>query len=238
MLNPVTTDCPRCSQRLRIASARVPKAGQTLGLVCPRCRERWRWSPVASASMRELAFRCAYSQDEFSVLYAKEARDTKFRLRAIEETGRVIKRLLSSTNVARVAKAHIASPVSSGSWAAIDFDHSGWRCPHCRKRGVETNTFIKCGNCNGLVCGASMIQVHGGGRTFRCTCGAHAEVTEGLIASFDGKTSDLAFHPRAATAPELPPHQRPDALGAGRVAELPSGAQRSLWQRLPWRQKK
>jgi len=198
MSNVVTTDCPRCSQRLRIAPERVPKAGHTIGLVCPRCRERWQWSAAGrAAAIRELGFQCAHSGDRFAVLYAKENRDSKFRVRAIEKTGQVIKRLLSS-GTSRSPRSHSAEPVANASWAATEFDHAGWRCPHCRDRGVFTNAFLKCSGCNGLRCGARIIQIHGGGRTFRCPCGAHAEVLDGgaPCASFEGKMTDVAFHPR------------------------------------------
>lgn len=109
--------------------------------------------------MRELAFRCAHSGGRFAVLYAKESRDSKFRVRAIEEEAHVIKRLLGSATAARTARAHTTSRIAAGEWAAFEFDHSGWRCPHCSSRGVSTDSFIKCGTCNGLVCGASLIQV-------------------------------------------------------------------------------
>ena len=232
MSNPETTECSRCSQRLRIASERVPKVGQTLGLVCPRCGERWRWSPAGRAAMRELAFRCAHSGGRFAVLYAKESRDTKFRVRAIEEDAPVIKRLLSAATAARAARIHTAGRIADGAWAAIEFDHSGWRCPYCRSRGVTTNSFVKCGTCNGLVCGASMVQVQGGVRTFRCPCGAHAEVSDGAIASFDGKMTDVVFHPRAGGARELPAQQGGSMPELGRGAAAP-GAKRFLSNLLP-----
>jgi hypothetical protein len=224
----VTADCPRCSQRLRIAPERMPKAGQTLGLVCPRCRERWQWSASGHAAIRELGFQCAHSEQRFAVLYAKEHRDTKFRVRAVEQDGQVIKRLLASPDAALSPRGHTAEPIANASWAAIEFDHSGWRCPHCRSRGVETNTFVKCGSCNTLVCGASLLQVHGGGRTFRCPCGAHAEVLDGLIASFEGRSTNVAFHPRGGGERAL--SSRQDG-GAAKLGQSP----RPLWGLLPRR---
>jgi len=227
-------DCPRCSQRLRIAAERMPSKGDTVGLVCPRCRERWQWSPAGHAAVRELAFRCAHSGEHFSVLYAKEARDWKFRVRAIEESGQVIKRLLDPTRPDRAATTHTARPVAAGKWVASEFDHSGWRCPHCRARGATVNCFVKCGTCEGLVCGASIIQVHGGGRTFRCPCGAHGDVSDGHIESLGGKTTDVTFHPRIGDARELPAEQSGGARELGRGAEpVEAPAHRSLWRLLP-----
>lgn len=228
------TDCPRCSQRLRIAPERMPSADDTIGLVCPRCREHWRWSPAGHAAVRELVFRCAYSGKHFSVLYAKEDRDWKFRVRAIEESGQVIKRLFDPTARSRAGKTHTARPVATGLWTAIEFDHCGWRCPHCRGRGVTVNCFVKCGTCNGLVCGASLIQVHGSGRTFRCPCGAHADVIDGQIESFDGKMTDVTFHPRVIDARELPVHQDGGARELGQGGEPAAArAHRSLRHLLP-----
>ena len=228
------TDCPRCAQRLRIASGRVPSAGETIGLVCPRCRERWRWSPAGHAAIRELAFRCAHSGESFSVLYAKEPRDWKFRVRAIEESGQVIKRLLEPAKPRRSGTNHTARPVAAGQWTASEFDHSGWRCPRCRDRGMTVNCFIKCGACDGLVCGASVIQVQGGGRSFRCPCGAHGDVTDGEIASLGGKMTDVTFHPRASDARELPAHQGGSVHELGRGAEpVAEQAHRSVWRLLP-----
>lgn len=233
MSNVTTTTCPRCSQRVRIAAERMPKPGQTLGLVCPKCRDRWRWSPAGHAAMRELNFQCAHSGQGFSVLYAKEGRDTKFRVRAIEETGAVIKRLLGST-AARATKAHAAGPVGAGTWAATDFDHSGWRCPHCRGRGRSVDSFVQCGSCHRLVCGDSMIQVHGGGRTFRCLCGAHAEVRDGLIAAFSGKMSDVAFRPHTADARVLPTQSGGGMPELGRGDAAGSSTKGTSWRLLPW----
>ncbi|MFE8599861.1 MJ0042-type zinc finger domain-containing protein [Archangium violaceum] len=190
MPEPSYTTCPKCSQLLRIPAEQVPAQGRTIEIRCSPCGSWFYWTVPASTEIRQLNFRCVHDGKEFSVVYAKDSNDQRFRIREIQRTANLIEELYEAAFA--MAAVHAPGTIKNTVWNAGELEHSGWRCPYCGDRGLSTSQFFRCNACKELVCQARVIQIRGGGQTFTCHpgCGSSGELV-GTITSYDGKVFDV-----------------------------------------------
>jgi DNA-directed RNA polymerase subunit RPC12/RpoP len=185
--------CKRCGSPVRISNA------QELPLTrCPSCGGQFvpqLKSPSPNFSMKEtsvpsdplevrkISFFCAQSGGEFSVTFARNTPNEKFRIRSIDVVPSKTDKLPGLSDVAA------RKPTKTTPFQANDFDIAGWRCPYC-SHGVTlvSSLFAKCSKCNRLVCGSKIITIANGPETFQCTtdCGGGG-VLSGQIDEFQGQ---------------------------------------------------
>jgi hypothetical protein len=117
--------------------------------------------------IQKISFHCAKNGTAFSVLFARESSQDRFRIRSIDfphaNTDQQHKQTFLEWAEVRV-RPNIAD--ESKSLDAKDFDMTGWQCACCRHKSWPQ--YLKCSKCNRLVCGSKVISIRNGPKTFQC----------------------------------------------------------------------
>lgn len=97
-------------------------------------------------------------------------------------------------------------PIRGGLAPAVEFkptevDFTGFHCPHCgygKTQPVRKHSFIKCGKCRELVCGARLV-VEDGKDIFQChaSCGSRDALSGGTLESYSGQAHPGYEEPRS-----------------------------------------
>ena len=158
------------------------------------------------AERRKIQFICALKGKAFDVLLIRSRRSNKFRIEKVVNSSPAPSQ--SGEGNMRETEDASEKPLD-----AVQFDWTGWFCPHCG----HNETFVKCGTCGDYVCGGSMRELADGTRVHTChkKCGATGEV-EGHIESYMA-SAEHAEHVNARSV-----------LGPSTRKSLPKASRRCL----------
>ena len=138
-----------------------------------------------------LGFRCSVKDKPFYIRFARENSQQKFRR---DET---IVPMFSYRDKSK------NKPRNPYEVSDSDLSFNGFRCPHCYHDGSHKNfIFIRCGECQELVCGAKSTET-----TFECadSCGRKGVIRQGsCISSYEGRIETdiprLTHNPQPGTS--------------------------------------
>jgi hypothetical protein len=136
----------------------------------------------AGSETQTMTFYCAQTGDAFSVLFARYFSRQRFRIHAIEPPRANRDQPSQQTFLKVQVKSNIKG--ESKSFDANDFDMAGWQCACCQHRSWPQ--YVKCSNCNRLVCGSKTISINNGLNTFQCATDCDAGgIIEGQISTYN-----------------------------------------------------
>lgn len=156
---------------------------------------------IAGPEERVIDFVCARSGAPFQVRFTRPSPVERFTIARIERGGQIRREPQPSSFSAGSA----AGP--SASFDIAEFDLSGWTCPWCQAtKGTVPYSFVRCAECNELVCTGRTSMLPNGKGWFAChdRCGSEG-VTGGPIKKVDGREQQQSRKrlPAASETPKL-----------------------------------
>ena len=136
--------------------------------------------------VQKISFHCAKDGTAFSVLFARNSSEDKFRIRSIDSPhGNTHPRHKQTFLEGTEVRGGSNPAGESKSFDAKDFDMAGWQCACCR-HSSSWPAFVKCTKCNRLVCGSKVISIQNGPKTFQCAPDCEGGgVIEGEISNYN-----------------------------------------------------
>jgi len=167
------------------------------------------------AEQRMVQFRCAETGKLFFVFFVKQSPSHTFQVVSVSR---------ERSAPSRVSQDHSLqnSSRTETSFDASDFDWTDWFCPYCGHK----DTFVKCGQCQEVVCGGRVRELQDGTKSYACHdgCGSTGKI-EGHIESYKGSreqtsrgsSSSFPQNPSQGRSLPLPKKHLPES---GRKPEL------------------
>lgn len=159
------------------------------------------------AEKRMVQFRCAEKGKLFFVFFVKHNPSHTFQVVSVSKERNAPSRGSQDHSLRNSSR-------TETSFDASDFDWTDWFCPYCGHK----DTFVKCGQCQEIVCGSRVCELQDGTKSYACHdgCGGTGKI-EGYIKTYTGteakKSSSFSLesprHPSLGTSLGLPNKRLP-----------------------------
>lgn len=163
-----------------------------------RVEQRTGRQPLVTSGPKTAAvhFRCAVTGKAFQAILTQESPKHRFQISKMSnpaDGAASSQHVTAGPPLAQAPDIH-GGLVQSREFNVAQFDFSGWYCPHCSHgRNNSGESFVCCGVCKELVCGARIRKLDHGARLFTCHngCGGGGQLS-GYIESCKAESSDPA----------------------------------------------